>query len=141
MKFEYLKDEATADLAIKSYGKNLKEAFENSASAVCEAICDIKTIDEQEIKLVKKSSKDLKMLLYDFLEEIIFLQDSENLVFKRVKIDEFDELNPRLSAVFYGETFDKTKHVAKTHIKAITYFDMAISMEKGKVGIKFVVDV
>ena len=54
MKYEYLEDEATADLAIKAYGKTLKEAFENSANAVCNAIWDIKKIDEQEIKLVKK---------------------------------------------------------------------------------------
>ncbi|MDD2678757.1 MAG: archease [Candidatus Nanoarchaeia archaeon] len=141
MKYEYLIDEATADLAIKAYGETLKEAFENSALAVCEAICETENIDEQEIKLVKKKADNLKMLLYDFLEEIIFLHDAENMVFKRAEIDEFDEKNCFLSAVFFGENFDNKKHVPKAHIKAITYFDMGIENEKNKAAIKFIVDV
>jgi SHS2 domain-containing protein len=141
MKYEYLENEATADLAVKAYGKTLKEAFENSASAVCNSICETKKIDEQEIKLVKKKSQSIKMLLHDFLEELLFLHDSENLVFKRVIIDEFDEKNNCLSAIFYGESFDIKKHTPKAHIKAITYFDMQIKNEKGGFIIKFIADI
>lgn len=141
MKYEYLEDEATADLAIKAYGKTLKESFENSASAVCNAISDTKKIDEQEIKLVKKKSDNINMLLYEFLEEILFLHDSENLIFKRIIVDELDEKNNSISAIFYGETFDAKKHVPKAHIKAITYFDMQIKKEKNEFVIKFIADV
>jgi SHS2 domain-containing protein len=141
MKYEYLDNEATADLAIKAYGKTLKEAFENSAGAVCNAICEIKTIEEQEIKLVKKKSQNLKMLLHDFLEEILFLLDSENMVFKRVIVDELDEKEFSISAIFYGEIFEQKKHIPKAHIKAITYFDMQIKKAKDRFVIKFVADI
>ena len=141
MKYEYLENEATADLAIKAYGKTMKEAFENSANAVCNAICGIENINEQEIKLAKKKSQNLKMLLHDFLEEILFLQDSENLVFKRVIVDELDEKKFSISAIFYGETFEQKKHIPKAHIKAITYFDMQIKNEKGGFVIKFIADI
>ncbi|MFA5333022.1 MAG: archease [Candidatus Nanoarchaeia archaeon] len=141
MKYEYLEHEATADLAIKAYGKTLKEAFENSANAICNAISETKKIDEQEIKLVKKSSENLKMLLYEFLEELLFLHDSENLIFKRVIIDELDEKTNSLSAIFYGEPFEPKKHIPKSNIKAITYFDMQIKKENGNFAIKFIADV
>jgi SHS2 domain-containing protein len=81
------------------------------------------------------------MLLHDFLEEILFLQDSENLIFKRVVVDELDEKSNSISAIFYGESFDNKKHLAKAHIKAITYFDMQVIKEKKGFVIKFIADV
>ena len=81
------------------------------------------------------------MLLHDFLEEILFFQDTENLIFRRIIIDELDEKNCSLSAIFYGENFDSKKHVSKSQIKAITYFDMQIKKEKETYVIKFIADI
>lgn len=141
MKYRILEDEATADLAIEAYGNNLREAFENSARAICESISDTSKIDEQEIKLVNKKAKTIEMLLYEFLEEILYFHDADNLVFKKVIVKELDEKIPSISAIFYGENFDKKKHSAKSHIKAITYHKMVILKEKGKATIRFIVDV
>lgn len=141
MDYEYLEEGATADLAIKAKGKTLKEAFENSAKAVINAISEASKVSPIEMIMVEKKAGNLKMLLYDFLEEIIFLHDANGLVFNSARIDEFDEKNNSLSAVFFGEQFDIKKHEPKAHIKAITYFDMEIKKEKGKAIIKFIVDV
>ena len=141
MDYRILEDDATADLAIEAYGNNLRQAFENSAMAICESISDTSKIDEQEIKLVNKKAENIQMLLYEFLEEILYFHDSDNLVFKRVIVQELDEKNPSISAIFYGENFDKKKHESKAHIKAITYHKMSIIKEKGKAIIKFIVDI
>ncbi len=141
MDYRILEDEATADLAIEAYGNNLRQAFENSAKAICDSISDTSKIEEQEIKLVNKKAENLQMLLYEFLEEILYFHDADNLVFKRVIVQELDEKTPSISAIFYGENFDKKKHASKAHIKAITYHKMSIIKEKGNVIIKFIVDV
>ena len=142
MKYKYLEDEATADVAFISYGKSLEEAFTNSAQAVIELMIDSKSIDVQEVKRVSKSARDLKALLYDFLEEIIYFHDAENLVFKTVEAKRVYEENNLwyLEAVFKGEQFDKKKHKVGSPIKAITYFGMQIRQEKKQWIVKVTLD-
>lgn len=138
--FEYLENEATADLAIVARGKTLKKAFENSAKAVSNAIVDVDSVDGQEMKFVNKKAKNITSLLYDFLEEIIFYLDTESLVFSKIEIKDFDEKNNELSAVFNGEVFDKKKHIPKNNVKAITYHEMSIKKKQDFFEIKFIVD-
>ena len=126
MDYEYLEDEATADLAIRAYGNNLKKAFENTAKALINAIAETGSVEEQEIKLVAKSSENIQALLYDFLGEIIYLHDSEGIVFRTVRVEELDEKNNAVSAVLKGEKYDKNKHKPVYEVKAITYFGMKI---------------
>lgn len=125
MKFEYL-DDAGGDARIKSYGKDLKEAFSNSALGMCSLMADIKGVDEQEIKYISKKASDLKSLLFDFLSEILYLAGAEGLVFKTVKVEELDEKTFTLNAVLKGEQFDPKKHKPGTEVKAVTYNKMSI---------------
>jgi SHS2 domain-containing protein len=140
MKFEYLEDEATADLAIRAVGKDLREAFENTALALINAIVDVESVDEQEVKYVTKTAADLKSLLYDFLEEVLFFHDAEGIVFKTIKVQELDEKLNKIKAVFKGEVFNPGKHEARNNIKAITYFGMEINKLSKGYEIKVTVD-
>ncbi len=128
-------------MAVKAYGKTLKEAFENAALSVFNIITNSSKVESQEIKLVTKKASDLKSLLYDFLEEIIYLNDAEGLVFHSVKVEDLDEKNNTISAVFKGEPFNPKKHKAGTHVKAVTYFRMSIEKVKSVYQIEFTLDV
>ncbi|VVB76532.1 Protein archease [Candidatus Tiddalikarchaeum anstoanum] len=139
MNYEYL-DTSTADLTIRAFGKDLKEAFTNSAMAVFNTMVDAGSVSEQEIKLVSKKAKDIKSLFYDFIEEIIYFHDAEGLVFKTVKVEDIDEKNNTLRAVFKGENFNPKKHKPKNNIKAITYYDMKISHKNSGFEIEFTLD-
>lgn len=132
MRFEYLQDEATADLAIKAYGNNLKEVFKISALAIMDTLVDIKTISSQEIIFFSKKAKDLKSLFYNFLEEIIFLLDSRGLVFNSIEINDLDEKNFLVNVTLKGEVYDKNKHISRNQIKAITYFGMKITNKQAE---------
>lgn len=140
MKFEYLEDEATADLAIKAYGKDLREAFENTALALINAIVEPSSVEEQEVKYVSKQAKDIKSLLYDFLEEVLYFHDAEGLVFKTIRVEELNKKTNMIKAVFRGEPFNQDKHEAKNNIKAITYFGMEIKKDKEECVIQVTVD-
>ena len=112
--------EHTADVAIKAYGKNLSEAFENAAKAMFDIITDkseIESIGQYKINL---EAPDLEQLLVDWLSELLFLNTSQNLVFGFFKV-EIDEKNKRLSANVFGEKYNISKHKIGVEIKAVTY--------------------
>lgn len=115
-KFEVI--EHTADVGIKAYGKTLAKAFENAALGMFKIISDskINEIGEYRIKL---SSESIEQLLVDFLSELIYTHQVQNLVFNRCKV-EIDEKNCFLVASAYGEKFDRKKHEIM-EIKAVTY--------------------
>ncbi len=71
-------------------------------------------------------------LLFDWLSELIFLHDSEFLIFSRfkVKIVKGKE-NYRLNAVVCGEAFDPMIHESREDVKAATYHLMDIKEENG----------
>ena len=140
MSYEYLDYEATADLAVRAAGKTLKEAFESAGEALINAMAETGSVEEQEIKLVDKKAEDLESLLYDFLEDIVYFHDAENIIFKSVKITDFNAKNNSLRAVLKGEIFNASKHEAKNSVKAVTYFGMKIVKKKNCYEISFTVD-
>ncbi len=141
-KYEYLEDEATADAAFLAYGKNLENVFENSALAIIELMIDTKNVRVQEVRNVKKEAEDLKSLLYDFLEEIIYFHDAEELVFKKVEVKKVYEEDDKffIEAVFKGEVFNPDKHEAGSNIKAVTYFGMKIEKKNDNWTAKITLD-
>ncbi|MEK6820605.1 MAG: archease, partial [Nanoarchaeota archaeon] len=75
MKFKFL--EHTADMKFQAFGKSLEEAFVNSALAMKEAISGKIRVKSRIKKKIMVKGKDKESLLYNFLEEILFLLDSE----------------------------------------------------------------
>jgi SHS2 domain-containing protein len=110
----------TADIAIKAYGKNLSEAFENAAKAMFDIITDtseIESIGQYDIEL---EAPDLEQLLVDWLSELLYLNTARNQVFGFFKV-ELDEKNIKLKAKVFGDKFDLSKHKIGAEIKAVTY--------------------
>lgn len=71
-------------------------------------------------------------LLFDWLSELIFLHDSEFLVFSRFKVKIVKiKMNYRLNAVVCGEKFDPLIHESREDVKAATYHLMDIKEENG----------
>ena len=121
-KFEYF--DVTADIGFKSYGKDLNEAFENASLAIFNIISDTSNIDAKIEKSIEITSEDEVSLLYDYLEELLFLHEVEFMLFSQfdVNIDE----NLHLKATIKGEEINWDKHERKTEIKAITFHKMQV---------------
>ena len=137
MKFEYL--EHTADVKFKAFGKDLAEAFANAALATYGIMTEDK-VKSRIIKKIKVTSKRKRSLLYDFLEELLFLVDTEAFIGGKVtvKIKE-REHDLQLEAEIKGDTADS--YDVSTHIKAVTYSDMFIKEEPTRVTIQVVHDI
>ncbi len=137
-KFKFLPH--TADMKFQAFGKTIEECFENAGYA----LVSIMTSDKIKLAVKKEilvSGKDYESLLYNFLEEFLFLMDSESLVIGKISKIEIHRSNGRyeLTSEVYGDNIKKYK--SATDIKAITYNDMFIRKEKNKFICQVVVDV
>ncbi|WP_042699898.1 archease [Thermococcus sp. PK] len=118
--------EHTADIGIRGYGDTLEEAFEAVAIALFDVMVNVEKVEKKEVREVEVEGEDLYSLLYNFLEELLILHDTEGLVFRdfEVKIEKTEE-GYKLKAKAYGEKLSE-KHEPKEEVKAITYHDMEI---------------
>ena len=135
MKYKFL--EHTADVKFQAFGKSSEEVFENSALALKELICGKIKIKEERNKIIKAKGKDFESLLYNFLEEIIYLVDAENFIISKIneiKIKDFN-LNAKISG-------DKVSNYNfNNEVKAVTYNEMFVKKIKGKWISQVVLDV
>ena len=119
MKYKYL--EHTADIKFQAFGKSLEEAFSNSAYAMINIICE-KKVRERITKKIKVKGIDKKSLLYQFLEEILFLLNTKNFLLSKVK--KIKIKGNELTAVLTGDNLKNYK--LGLDVKAVTYNDMFI---------------
>jgi SHS2 domain-containing protein len=134
--FELL-DIATADMAFAAYGRTLDELFSNAAKAVTSIMFE-GDIGQKIVRKMKLEEDEDIVLLQKWLSEIVYLHDSERLLFSRfdVRTD-----GRRLSATIYGEKYDPKKHKFIIDIKAVTYHRMSIDKIKEGYRCTVVVDV
>lgn len=132
--------EHTADAKFQAYGKNIQESFANAALAMFSIITDIEKIDEKIKKEIKANGNDLKSLLYSFLEELLFLIDTENFLLNKIKKISIKKANEKyeLCASAVGDKADN--YVTSGDIKAVTYNEMEIKEEKDKAMVQVVLD-
>ncbi|MBD3338418.1 MAG: archease [Candidatus Lokiarchaeota archaeon] len=134
----------TADILIESWGKDLNEAFEQSALSVMAIISpDLNKIKSEVSKKIALKAEDKEALLFDFLSEFLYIFDVENLIFKTVKVNYIKKTNSNyeISAIAKGEKFNLEKHEIGTEVKAITYSQMKIEENEEKTEINLVVDI
>ena len=126
--------EHTADAMVEVHGKTLDERFANAAYALFDQITDVTKVEPKgEVKVVLVA-ETREQLLIDFLQELLFIHDTENLVFGRFNV----ETNGRtLEAHISGEEFDEAKHPKRSVVKGITYHQLAFDDGKGTITVLF----
>ncbi len=138
-KYKFLKH--TADAKFQAFGKTLEEAFSSAALATVSLMWDWKII-ENKLKLeFEVRGKDLEQLLVNFLEEILYLWDSQMFLVGKVEKIEIMSRDERyfLRARFSGDKYSD-KYKIYGNVKAITYNEMEIK-KNDHFMIQVVVDV
>ena len=121
--FEFM--EHTADAKFRAYGSSLAEAFTNAALASFNVIVDTDSVKPAMKRSISVKAKRPTALLYDFLEDLLFLLDTEGFLLSKVetlKIYEGHEMV--LDAVVYGDHYKG--YEVHGNIKSVTYNDMEI---------------
>jgi len=124
MRYELI--DHTADVMVSCKGRTLEECFENAAYALFDQMIDADTISQTVKKEIVVEGRDEEERLYAFLSEMLFVMETEGLVFSDFKVV-FD--NNKVKCTAKGEKLDLRKHRPKTEVKAITYHELSVRKE------------
>ena len=122
-KIKYI--EHPSDVGFEVHGDTLEELYANAAIAMYSLMTDVDEIEGEEEREIEINSEDLYSLMFDWLDELIFLFDSKSLVMRSFDIA-IDESNFSIQGTCKGGKFNPSKHVSGIIIKAVTYNMMEI---------------
>ena len=132
MPYRYLEEIGTADIAFEATGRDLPELFRDAADATMNVMIDnVDAIQPRETRQIELSNDKLDMLLFDLLQELIFLKDAERLLLRirKLRIDEKDE-KYFLRGIAEGEPLDAERHHQRADVKAVTLYNFSVVREK-----------
>jgi SHS2 domain-containing protein len=131
--------EHATDAVIEITASSLKEAFVVAGQSVVEITLDSEKVEEREQRVLKVVGKDLRYLLFNWLEEVNYQLITEGFAIHRFSVDISKNSEYKLNATAYGEPLDLQKHRFRVEIKAPTFHEMEISEGK-EVVMRFLLD-
>ncbi len=134
MPFRYLEELSSADAAFEASGSTLEEVFRDSAVATFEVMADTKTVKPLLTHEIMLENEAVDGLLIDWLSELVFLKDSESLLFSVFDVNIKKNDVYILKGVAKGDKIDREKHNLRSDVKAVTYH----LLEVKKIGDKWV---
>jgi len=139
--FVFLDDIATADVAIESRGDTPEELFSASARATFEVMVDTGDVQPEIKKVIHLENSEIDGLLFDWLAEIIYLKDSEAMVFCKFEIKIKKDKDYYLDAEIYGEEINQSRHELRCDVKAITFHLFEVYEKDRKWIARFILDI
>ena len=102
--------EHATDAIIEVTANNLKEAFQIAGISVIDTILDSSKVEENSSRNLIVKGKDLKYLLYNWLEEMIILTITDGFAGKRILLEITKNEEYQINAEIFGEGIYLRKH-------------------------------
>lgn len=116
--------EHTADLGMRVAAGDLNSLFAEAARGLFAMIVDNPaTIRPLEERTIEVSGKERDYLLFDWLNELLFRFETEEILFSEFDVDVTET---GLKAVVKGEPVDRDRHELDHEVKAITYHQLEV---------------
>lgn len=119
MPYKYIEDVAIADTAFEATGKTLTELFQSAAEAVIDSMANPETVKPVKTIKFKKKHKELDRLLFETLEEIVYLKDKDAIVFNSVEI-KVDEKKMTANIILTADAIKPEEQELRQDVKAVT---------------------
>ncbi len=116
--------EHTADIGLHVYGSTLSELFIHAAQGMESLMVPPEQIRIQVSRQLEVDGHDSVSLLIAWLNELIFLFDTEYLIFCQFEVESLTETHVRGRAS--GEPYDAQRHELSSAIKAVTWHEAAV---------------
>ena len=123
---EFVEGIAVADCAVEIVGDDLDDLFATAAMALADIMVDPSSIRQVTERRVELTTSSLDLLLFDWLSELIYLKDAEQLVFARVSAHVIPGPPCRLAARLVGGPIDRATTVLRADAKAVTFHRFAL---------------
>lgn len=116
--------EHTADLGLRVRAADLPLLFADAAHGLTSMIAaNLEGIQPVREVPLRVESGSLDLLLFDWLTEILYLFESEHLLFSQFEVRLDGDL---LQATARGESLDESRHQLEHEVKAITYHGLKV---------------
>ncbi len=128
MPYKFLEDISIADVAFEAQGKTLEELFTEAALAVTNTMVeDVRTIEQRISKSIELTAENVEMLLFHFLQELIFYKDAELLLFSKFDLAiEQKDSTWHLHAKAYGEAISPGRQDLLVDVKAVSLHNFKV---------------
>jgi len=134
--------EHTADIGFTVEADSFPELCRGAASATFEAMGNLKKVGKKVVKRVILQNKEYDKLLFEFIEELIFLKDSDYMLFSDFDvIIEEEKTGITLRAEVKGEKIDAKKHELKVDVKAITFHEFYVKQKDKAWEARIILDI
>jgi SHS2 domain-containing protein len=131
MPYQYRGDIAHADIAFDAWGDTLEGLFKGAAEATLQVMVeDLAAVRPLETVAISLEQEDAEMLLFDFLNELIFYKDAKRLLLlpERLLISQqADDAGYTLQATLQGEQIEVGRHHLNTDVKAVTMLRFSVA--------------
>ena len=132
-------ENVTADIGIEAWGSSVESAFASAANGLASLKSEVPASNKTLKKRFKIRTDSLSSLLVQFLNEIVYLEETEG--FLPGVVHDLTISGTSLDATVAGDTFDPEIHSMNAHIKAATYHGLEIEELPDEVRIKVIFDV
>lgn len=119
--------EHTADVGLVAYGRSLAELFVNAAKGMFSLMTTLEQVEPVTEVAIKVEAEDRETLLVEWLNELLYQLEVNNLFFSAFFIDKLSDT--QLQAVAKGEAINPDKHELKLQIKACTYHELKVKQQ------------
>ncbi len=121
--YHVLDDIALADAAFEAEGASPTELCDAAGRAVMEMMADPTTVGTSWSFRVERTAETLADLLFDWLNELVFLKDAHGVLFHHLQVAVGGQDGPEgwhLAATIAGAPVDPSTQELRADIKAVT---------------------
>jgi len=141
--YRYIDDISVADAAIEVNSDTLEGIFIDSGKALTNTMVDdLKSIRTDIEYSFKVESKEIDLLLFEFLEKLVIEKDANQMLFSEfeVKINQTKN-NSIISVIAHGEHIDYNRHELCADVKAVTLHKFNLTKEKENWKAEMILDI
>ena len=144
MAYDFL--DHTGDLGLDLEAGSAAELFVEALRGFTDCLTEVDRVRVTNWRRLELCAAALDLLLVDWLQEALFLFETEGALFGRAEVvirgvDDGVTGEPALSARLGGEPFDSSRHPLKVPIKAVTYHGLEVRQKSGLWQARLVFDV
>jgi SHS2 domain-containing protein len=114
----------TADVGLRIEAADLNTLFAEAGRGFFSLIVvELESVECRIEQRLEIEGSDLEFLLVDWLNELLFLYESQRLLLRRFEV----AVGPEgLRATVSGEPFDESRHQLDHEVKAVTYHGLKV---------------
>jgi len=130
--------EHTADVGLHAFGSTLSELFVHAAQGMESLLVPSEQVRVVTSRQITVNGHDTTSLLIAWLSELIFLFDTEYLLFHDFVIETISDT--QLTGRASGEPYDRERHDLSSAIKAVTWHEAAITCVDNRYQARIIFD-